>query len=369
MYRIEKAKETMTSRERVVRTFHYEKTDRVPIDYATNPTIHAKVSRALGIEPGRMEAFLQALGVDSRGIHPTYTGKLLYKEVPGLDVNPVYGFYSRWVENPWGGYYDFCNFPLADADDDQISAYPFPSPDDFDYDTAVDKIKYYKDLALYCGNMGMGDIINSVGRLMNMENVLVGLATENEAVLDLVDRKLAMELAILERVIEKSKGRIDFMWIGEDLGTQHAPMISLDMYRRVLRPRHQKFIDLAKAYGLPVMVHTCGSSSWVYEDFIEMGVSAVDALQPEAANMSPEYLIAKFGKRLSFHGCISTAGPLAYGTAEETTQYCKNILELMMKNGGYHFSPTHQIQDNTPVENAIAMYKAAHTYGVYNEMT
>lgn len=365
MYSINEAKETMTSRERVIKTFHYERTDRVPIDYETNPTIHAKVSKALGIKPDNMEEFLQAIGVDSRIIHPRYTGKLLYKEVPGLKVDPVYGFYSKWVENKWGGYHDFCNFPLADADDEAISSYPFPSPDDFDYDTAVSNEKHYRNMALYCGNMGICDIINSIGRIMNMENVLVGIITENEAVLDLIDRKLDMELGVLERVIDKSKGRIDYMWIGEDLGTQHAPMISLDLYRRVLRPRHQKFIDLAKAYNLPVMIHTCGSSSWVYEDFIEMGVDAVDTLQPEATNMSPRYLIENFGGRLSFHGCISTAGPLAYGTDEETTQYCKETLELMMKNGGYHFSPTHQIQDNTPVENVIAMYQAAHTYGVY----
>ena len=48
-----------------------------------------------------------------------------------------------------------------------------------------------------------------------------------------------------------------------------------------------------------------------------MGVNGVDTLQPEAANMSPEYLKKQFGGRLNFRGCISTAGPLAYGTPEE----------------------------------------------------
>lgn len=37
----------------------------------------------------------------------------------------------------------------------------------------------------------------------------------------------------------------------------------------------------------------------------------------------------------------------------------------MMPGGGYHLSPTHMIQDNTPVENLFAMYQAAHTYGRY----
>jgi len=366
MDKIIKAKETMTARERVVKTLAYEKTDRVPINYSTNPAIHAKVAAALGFS-NDYEGFIKALGVDYRGIGAGYKGPLIFKEIPGLHVDPVYGFYTRWVSNEYGGYHDFCNFPLADADDEVIVNFNFPSPDDFNYDNVEPAINHYKDYALHCGGAGTGDIINSIGRIMGMEDTLVGIYNENEAVLGLIDRKLNMELKITERVLEKAKGRIDFMWLGEDLGTQHTPMISLDLYRKVFRPRHQRFIDLAKSYNIPVMIHTCGSSSWVYEDFIEMGISAVDTLQPEATNMSPEYLIENYGKRLSFHGCISTAGVLAYGTAEETTEYCKYTLELMMKNGGYHFAPTHQIQDNTPPENVIAMYQAAHTYGQYNK--
>jgi uroporphyrinogen decarboxylase len=137
------------------------------------------------------------------------------------------------------------------------------------------------------------------------------------------------------------------------------------LYRKVFKPIHKTFCDLAKAYHIPVIVHTCGSSSWAYEDFIEIGVRGVDTLQPEAANMSPQYLKDHFGGRLCFRGCISTAGPLAYGSAEDVEKNCRETLELMMGCRGYHFAPTHQIQDNTPVENVIAMYNAAYRYGVY----
>ena len=113
------------------------------------------------------------------------------------------------------------------------------------------------------------------------------------------------------------------------------------------------------------MVHTCGSSSWVYEDFIEMGVDAVDTLQPEAVHMSPAYLKEQFGGRLSFHGCISTAGPLAYGTPADVARNVTETLEILMPGGGYHLAPTHQLQDNSPVENVIAMYQTAHERGVY----
>lgn len=96
-----------------------------------------------------------------------------------------------------------------------------------------------------------------------------------------------------------------------------------------------------------------------------MGVKGVDTLQPEAANMSPDYLAGHFGGRLNFRGCISTAGPLAYGTAEEVRENCRRTLEILMPCRGYHFAPTHSIQDNSPTENVIAMYQAAHDLGRY----
>ena len=215
------------------------------------------------------------------------------------------------------------------------------------------------------GNAGVPDIINSNGRIMGMEDVLCHLMLEDEAALRFIRRRADFQLKMMERTLEKCKGYIDFVWLGEDLGTQIAPMISLELYRKQIKPIHKEFIDLATSYGLPAIMHSCGSSSWVYEDLIELGLRGVDTLQPEAVHMSPAYLTEHFGGRLNFRGCISTAGPLAYGTAEETERICRETLEIMMPHGGYHFAPTHAIQDNSPVENVIAMYQAAHEYGRY----
>jgi len=99
-----------------------------------------------------------------------------------------------------------------------------------------------------------------------------------------------------------------------------------------------------------------------------MGVKAVDTLQPEATDMSPRYLKEKFGGRLAFHGCISTAGPLAFGTVEDVINNVKETLEIMMPGGGYCLAPTHAIQDNSPTANVVAMYEAAHKYGKYSSM-
>ena len=363
---LRKARETMSARERVRRTFAFEKTDRVPIGYEANPGIHARLCGALGIPAGDLEAAWQALGVDIRPIQPPYVGPELFKAPENRRVDPLEGYVMRWVAHDTGGYWDFCDFPLQGAGDELFDAYPMPDPDDFDYQAAYERAKAYGgQYALYTGHPGVPDIIDSNGRLMGMEDVLCHLVLENGAALRFIRRRAAYQLAILERTLEACRGAIDFLWLGEDLGTQIAPMISLELYRKLIRPLHRQFVGLAEAYAIPVLIHTCGSSSWVYEDFIEMGVRGVDTLQPEAANMSPAYLAAHFGGRLNFRGCISTAGPLAFGTAAETAAVCLQTLKTLMPCRGYHFAPTHAIQDNTPVENVLAMYQAAHNFGTY----
>ena len=37
-----------------------------------------------------------------------------------------------------------------------------------------------------------------------------------------------------------------------------------------------------------------------------------------------------------------------------------------MPHYGYHAAPTHAIQNNSPVENVIALYRAIHRYGRYD---
>jgi len=84
-----------------------------------------------------------------------------------------------------------------------------------------------------------------------------------------------------------------------------------------------------------------------------------------AKDMSPEYLKKKFGDKLAFKGCISTTGPLAYGSVDDIKTDVRNTLEVMMPGGGYILSPTHSIQSNSPIENVLAMYEAASIYGNY----
>ena len=127
-----KAKETMTAKERVLRTFHREKTDRVTIGYETNAAIHLRLAQALGIPDGNHELVNQALGVDYRGVGARYTGPALFKPLPDRLINELEGCYMRWIEHQTGGYWDYCDYPLANASDEALLNFPVPNPDHFD---------------------------------------------------------------------------------------------------------------------------------------------------------------------------------------------------------------------------------------------
>ena len=358
--------EAMTSKMRVLKAINHEKPDRVPLNYMTNQMIDERLKAHLGLSSNDTEGLLCALGVDFRGMYPSYTGAPIHTtDRKDRRVNPEYGFVTRYIANKDGGYWDYCDFPLIEANEEEASRWRVPNPDDFNYNGLLDKAKSNGDFALHLGSPGMACIINTIGFLRGMEQVLIDLITDEPAGLILIEKLMNFQLGCLERQLAKVGKLVDFVWIGEDLGTQHSPLISKEMFHKHILPWHRKFIDMASSYSLPVMIHTCGASSWTYEDYIKAGIKGVETLQPEAAGMSPKYLKDTFGGRLFFHGCISTAGPLAYGTVDDVITNVRETLEIMMPGGGYILSPTHQIQDNSPVDNVMAMYNAAHEFGRY----
>ncbi len=354
----------MTSRERVLTTIHHAEPDRVPIDYAANSEIDLRLKRHYGLAPGDDEGLARALGVDFRGVDAPHVGPKTHPDLPDRKVD-MWGIRKRWIEHTAGGYWDFCDFPLKDATLEEVEAWAYPSPDDFDYSRVEEKCRAVDGFCVFTGNPGLCDIINKTGQIRTMEQTLVDLITDEPAGLRLIDRRLDVQVEVMRRTLEAAKGRIDLVFIGEDLGTQIAPLISLSLFRRHIRPRMQRFVDVAMSFNLPVMVHSCGSSSWAFDDFLDMGINVVDTLQPEAAKMQPAYLKKRFGGKLAFHGMISTAGPVAYGSVDDVVKSVRDTLDIMKPGGGYCLAPTHSLQSNSPTENVVAMYDAAKKFGAY----
>jgi len=69
-----------------------------------------------------------------------------------------------WVEHSSGGYWDFCDFPLRGATEEQVAEWPMPSPDDFDYSQIEAQCKEQEDYALVLATRG--SVISSTARVL-----------------------------------------------------------------------------------------------------------------------------------------------------------------------------------------------------------
>ncbi len=96
----------------------------------------------------------------------------------------------------------------------------------------------------------------------------------------------------------------------------------------------------------------------VIPDIIEAGYDCLNPVQIAAANMEPERLKREFGNDIVFWGGgINTQATLPNGTPEEVREETKRNMELFAPGGGFVFSPVHNIQDDVPVENFMAMWE------------
>jgi uroporphyrinogen decarboxylase len=79
------------------------------------------------------------------------------------------------------------------------------------------------------------------------------------------------------------------------------------------------------------------------------------------------YLSATFpnGDRLAFHGGISIQKTMPFGTLDDICREVKDRVEALAPGGGYILCTSHNIQADTPVPNAIALFQAYHEYGHY----
>ena len=163
---------------------------------------------------------------------------------------------------------------------------------------------------------------------------------------------------VSRRIFEAARGAIDIFFIGNDFGTQNGPVVSAALFRRFFLPHLKRLVDLGHDFGLKVMLHCCGGFAPLIPALIEIGLDALQSLQPDARGMEPGRLKRDFGGRIVLNGCIDTHHVLIKGTPELVRKRTREILEVMKPGGGYIASPSHDyLLPETPVENVLAMYE------------
>ncbi len=188
-----------------------------------------------------------------------------------------------------------------------------------------------------------------------IENFLADMAGYPEFAKELLDFITEKNLKKLEQIVNTPG--IDGVLLGNDWGSQRDLLMSPQCWRTLLAPGAKKEYDLIRNAGLDVWVHSCGDIRKIMPDLVEMGVDALNPVQPEC--MDIYQLKDLYGDELTFWGGISTQKTLPGGTPEEVREETRRVTEYLSKNGGYLIAAAQGIQSDVPFENLCALIDAA----------
>ena len=351
----------MTPKERVLAAINHRQPDRPPIRYLSTPEI-----RKLLTDYFKGQDLNKIFEVDFRAVAPAYLKQLKTpKPGSGIDFYDIWG--TGYRNSPYEikelgikGTYPETIF-LAHAElktREEVEAFPWPNPDDFDYSVLPEQTKTNKDYAIILGDSGIPDIINSAGmRGRGMEQLLIDIITKDEVGLAIIQKRVDFWYEYLKRSLDMADGGIDIVHLGEDLGTQRGPIISPAMFDEFFKPIYKKFFDLGHSYGCKTWLHSCGSTRVFIPSLIEIGLDVLDSVQTVAEGMDADGLKKDFGNKLTFCGMIDTQTTLPKGTVEECRRIARHRIDVIGKDGGYIFCPSHDIQIDTPIKNILAVYE------------
>jgi uroporphyrinogen decarboxylase len=354
----------MNSKERVLCTLAHQEPDRVPLD--TWMTAEGREALRLHFrlppedDPYEQwhEGLMQRFRVDFRFPKLPYIGR------------PLRTFADGSWETEWGfrrkGLYAGVSIthPLAQAASvESIVHYPFPDPDWYDYSGLAHYCATHRQYALVGGSWS--PFFTQACHLMGMERLLLNLYDAPELVSALLHRLVEFHIAVSERMFAAAPGHFDIMFVGDDYGGSIGLLMKPAHWRSIVKPELQRLVDLAHSNGLKFMLHCDGAIRQIIPDLIEMGVDALNPIEPEAAGMEPAEIKGLFGKQIALHGTVSLATTLALGTPVQVCQEIYRLLELCAPGGGLILCPANYLLPDIPPANVLALYDTAYEAGHY----
>ncbi len=382
--------DVMTPRERVEATIHHREPDRVPITLGGSAN-HLSEERFnilrehFGFEPiprrtlvgfyttPDYNPLLDRLGTDFRFLH--------IRPPKGYIPNPVGPGFQEFVDE-WGlkhrlvsGYYDMAGAPLAknlsDLTAERIEKFPWPDP--YDPVRLVGLREEAEDLynntnyALVGHRPVYGNLWEMTRVLVGMENALLLTVTDTK-MFDYLMGKLSDVLDGFYDVFLNAVGPyIQVIEFADDYGTNVGPMFNPEVYRKYIKPRYKKSIDMIKrkAPQVKVMLHCDGAIRKFLPDLIDTGFEILNPIEWHLPGMDPVGLKRDFGNDLTFNGGVDVKHVLTEGTVEDVQREVRLRIEQMGKGGGYILAPAHNFTNDMPLENLLAFFEAGHELGCY----
>lgn len=368
----------MTHRERVLAALSHEQPDRVPIDLGAtrdssivvegyqrlqayfgvseDNTFTSRMMRVVDVD----ERILRALDIDTRGVFPGAPADVMlgdgrYRDEWGVErIRPSGSFY-----------HDQMHFPLCgQITPRDIARYPWPDPEDPVRTRGLqDRVQAIHE-AGYAAVLNLPSaFVHTSQYLRGFEDWFVDMAADRHLISSLFDAVLEVSLAMCQAILDEVGSDVDVMMGSDDLGVQGGLMVSPEVYRQLIKPRHRRYFRLMRDLSpAKIFFHTCGSVADIMDDLIDVGVDVLHPVQVSAAGMEPGALKEQYGDRLAFWGAIDTQRVLPLGTPHDVRAEVEQRIEQLGAGGGYILGAVHNIQPDVPVDNIVAMFKHARSY-------
>ncbi len=386
-------KETMTSRERVLKALNHEIPDRVPIDLGGFQTgIHKRAYADLIAHLGMKEEIemldpVQQLAKPSEDVLKRFHVDIRYICAHGPD-----SFKGAIVQNSRDGrlwhdlrdefgviwsmpddqqlYMDISHHPLADAAVADLDDYPFPDGGDKSRFTGVrEQALQIRKETPYAISTGIcGGIYETCWYMRGLEKWYMDMVQNPEFCEALLDKMLKFWMDYFVGFMAEVGDIIDIVMTGDDLAGQDGPLFSPEFYRKIVKPRQKKLVQHIKSLtSAKIWYHTCGGCTEYIPDLIDNGIDILNPIQISARDMDPRMLKEKYGDKLVlWGGAIDAQHILPFAKPSEIREHVRRNLEILKPGGGFVFNNVHNIQVGVPAENIVALFDAAYEFGFYD---
>jgi len=213
-----------------------------------------------------------------------------------------------------------------------------------------------------------GHVFAQAQLVRGMDNFMCDLLVNETLARALMDTLAESHMEEFDRYITALGPYLDVVCVADDLGAQRGPQISVELFRRLVKPYLGKLYAFMKGRmkQAKLFLHSCGSVYDFIPDLIEMGVDVLNPVQVSARNMDSRKLKAEFGKDLIFWGGgCDTQTVLPRGTPADVRAEVRRRIDDLAPGGGFVFTQVHNIQPGVPPENIAAMFDAAMAFGRY----
>ena len=193
--------------------------------------------------------------------------------------------------------------------------------------------------------------------LFGFENFMCQLY-DNRALIEWVlERYQQYYVALATRLAQYD---LTFIYFGDDIAYKGGTLINPDSLRELWVPRMRAMMAPAAARGIPIVFHSDGNIEALLPDLIEMGVKAINPVEPYA--MDIRQIKQRYGRELTLIGNLDVGGALSQGTPDDVRRDATALIETVGRDGGLILASCHSITANVKPENFLAMVRTAQAY-------